>query len=443
MLPLHLHFNYGFMVHELRIKNFLSFKEETVISFEASKDKFKEDSLLVTMNDGTRLSRIAIIYGANACGKSNLLGAFEFLFWFWDRLTDNQETSTEVEPFTLDIDTPSQPSEFELKLYVNDKKYVYQLSLNTKTILSEKLLVYNSNQPSLLMLRELVDGNTVLKFNPALIKVPAVVKDELTVRCLNNTSFFAARKRVNCNLGEIDDVRDWMINHTLPVIDLGQNMFTYAESNMLDSADAKNHLLEFSHQIGLNIEDMIVEKDYMPLTPEMIQFMQASGRLSEENLSKLNKDPRMQTGFKTDFRVSVYNKRGKEVYTLPKSSQSEGTKRSMGVETAIYVAEKNNKLLPIDEIESSLHPMLLKFMIVKFLKTESRSQLLLTTHYDPLFNAADDYLRKDSFWLMDKEENGNSILYSLVSKNGVNKMRSLQRAYLNNKLGALPKIADF
>ena len=436
-------FNYGFMVHELRIKNFLSFKEETVISFEASKDKFKEDSLLVTMNDGTRLSRIAIIYGANASGKSNLLGAFEFLFWFWDRLTDNQETSTEVEPFTLDIDTPSQPSEFELKLYVNDKKYVYQLSLNTKAILSEKLLVYNSNQPSLLMLRELVDGNTVLKFNPALIKVPAVVKDELTVRCLNNTSFFAARKRVNCNLGEIDDVRDWMINHTLPVIDLGQNMFTYAESNMLDSADAKNHLLEFSHQIGLNIEDMIVEKDYMPLTPEMIQFMQASGRLSEENLSKLNKDPRMQTGFKTDFRVSVYNKRGKEVYTLPKSSQSEGTKRSMGVETAIYVAEKNNKLLPIDEIESSLHPMLLKFMIVKFLKTESRSQLLLTTHYDPLFNAADDYLRKDSFWLMDKEENGNSILYSLVSKNGVNKMRSLQRAYLNNKLGALPKIADF
>ena len=431
------------MVHELRIKNFLSFKEETVISFEASKDKFKEDSLLVTMNDGTRLSRIAIIYGANASGKSNLLGAFEFLFWFWDRLTDNQETSTEVEPFTLDIDTPSQPSEFELKLYVNDKKYVYQLSLNTKAILSEKLLVYNSNQPSLLMLRELVDGNTVVKFNPALIKVPAVVKDELTVRCLNNTSFFAARKRVNCNLGEIDDVRDWMINHTLPVIDLGQNMFTYAESNMLDSADAKNHLLEFSHQIGLNIEDMIVEKDYMPLTPEMIQFMQASGRLSEENLSKLNKDPRMQTGFKTDFRVSVYNKRGKEVYTLPKSSQSEGTKRSMGVETAIYVAEKNNKLLPIDEIESSLHPMLLKFMIVKFLKTESRSQLLLTTHYDPLFNAADDYLRKDSFWLMDKEENGNSILYSLVSKNGVNKMRSLQRAYLNNKLGALPKIADF
>lgn len=430
------------MVNELRIRNFLSFKEECVISFEASKDTFKEDTLLVTMADGTRLSRIAIIYGANASGKSNLLAAFEYLFWFWKRRTDDQDAPTEVEPFALDSETPSQPTEFNLKLYVNNKKYVYQLTLNPKAVLSEKLYVYNSNQPSLLLHRELVDGNTALKFNATLIKVPAAVKEELTAKCLNNTSFFAARKGVNCNLGEIDDVRDWMINHTLPVIELGQHMFTYAESKMLDNEDTKNHLLEFSHQIGLNIEDMLVEKDYMPLTPEMIQFMQSTGRLSEENVIKLNKDPRMQTGFKTDFRISVNNIRGREVYTLPKSNQSDGTLRSLGVETAIYVAEQNNKLLPIDEIESSLHPMLLKFMIQRFLKTPSRSQLLLTTHYDPLFRAADVYLRKDSFWLMEKKDDGHSELFSLVSKNGVNKMRSLQRAYMNNKLGALPQIAN-
>ena len=430
------------MIDELRIRNYLSFKENTVISFEASKDDFKQDSLLVTMNDGTRLSRIAIIYGANASGKSNLLEAFEYLFWFWKRKTDDQDDPTGVEPFALDIDTPSQPTEFELKLYINYKKYVYQLILTPKDVLSEKLLVYNSNQPSLLMQRELINGNTSLKFNPSLVKVPAAVKDELTVKCLKNMSVFAARKAVNCNLGEIDDVREWLIYHTLPVIELGENMFAYAESKMLENADAKKHLLEFSRQIGLNIEDMIVEKDYMPLTPEMIQFMQATGKLSEENISKLNKDPRIQNGFKTDFRVSVTNKRGKEVYTLSKSSQSEGTKRSIGIETALYVAEQNNMLLPIDEIESSLHPMLLKFMIQKFLKTESRSQLLLTTHYDPLFIAAGDYLRKDSFWLMDKEEDGNSVLHSLISKNGVNKMRSLQRAYMHKKLGAVPTIEN-
>ena len=430
------------MVHELRIKNFLSFKEETIISFEASKDNVMEDSLLVKMNDGTRLSRIAIIYGANASGKSNLLSAFEYLFWFWQRITADQDSSTGIEPFALDIDTPNQPTVFELKLYVNNKKYVYQLSLTPKAILYEKLFVYNSNQPSLLMQRELVGENTVLKFNTNLTKVSTIVKDELTVKCLNNMSFFAARKAVNCSLGEIDDVMDWMFNHTLPVIDLGDNMFTYAESKMIDNADAKKHLLEFCHNIGQNIEDMTVEKDYMPLTPEMIQFMQSSGRLSEENVNKLNKDPRMQTGYKTDFQVSVINKRGKELYTLPKSNQSDGTKRSLGVETAIYVAVQKNKMLPIDEIESSMHPLLLRFMIKNFLKNLSRSQLLLTTHYDPLLSAADDYLRKDSFWIMDKQQDGNSVLYSLTSRNGVNKMRSLQRAYMNDKLGGLPKIKD-
>ena len=182
------------MVQELRIKNFRSFKEEIIISFEASKDNFRQDSMLVTMNDGTRLSRLAIIYGANASGKSNLLAAFEYLFWFWKRKTGDDELLTGVEPFALDDDTPLQPSEFELKIYVNDKKYVYLLCLTPKAILSEKLLVYNSNQPSQLMHRELADGNTVLKFNAGLIKVSAAVKEQLTAKCLNNTSFFAARQ---------------------------------------------------------------------------------------------------------------------------------------------------------------------------------------------------------------------------------------------------------
>ena len=148
----------------------------------------------------------------------------------------------------------------------------------------------------------------------------------------------------------------------------------------------------------------------------------------------------MPNGYKTNFTISVNNERGRETYTLPKATQSDGTLRAMGVETALYVAEQNDKLLPIDEIESSMHPLLLQHMIQSFLKTESHSQLLLTTHYDPLFNAADDYLRKDSFWLMDKRADGCSELHSLISKNGVNKMRSLQRAYMNNKLGALPQI---
>lgn len=71
------------MIQELKIKNFLSFKDEVILSFDASNDKFAEDYQVVKMNDTTRLLRYAIIYGYNASGKSNLLSAFSFLSQFW------------------------------------------------------------------------------------------------------------------------------------------------------------------------------------------------------------------------------------------------------------------------------------------------------------------------------------------------------------------------
>ena len=66
------------MIQEIKIKNFLSFKDEVRFSFEATNDKFAEETQVVTINENTRLLRFAIIYGYNASGKSNLLSIFEF-----------------------------------------------------------------------------------------------------------------------------------------------------------------------------------------------------------------------------------------------------------------------------------------------------------------------------------------------------------------------------
>ena len=68
------------MIQEIKIKNFLSFRDETTFSFIAQKNEtLAEDSQVIKMNDGTRLLRFAIIYGYNASGKSNLIGFFDFL----------------------------------------------------------------------------------------------------------------------------------------------------------------------------------------------------------------------------------------------------------------------------------------------------------------------------------------------------------------------------
>lgn len=70
------------MIQEIRIKNFLSFRDEVVLNFEATKDKTFEDCQVVSVTPKVRLLRFALIYGPNASGKSNLLSAFDFLHDF-------------------------------------------------------------------------------------------------------------------------------------------------------------------------------------------------------------------------------------------------------------------------------------------------------------------------------------------------------------------------
>ena len=57
------------MIQEIKIKNFLSFKDEVTFSFLASEDKFAEESQVVQIDENTRLLRFAVIYGYNASGK--------------------------------------------------------------------------------------------------------------------------------------------------------------------------------------------------------------------------------------------------------------------------------------------------------------------------------------------------------------------------------------
>ncbi len=143
------------MIQELKIKNFLSFKEEVTFSFEATKDTFAEDIQVVEVAEGVRLLRFAMVYGANASGKSNLLEAFGFLHHFWFEKPDDMDEETRVIPFKLDNLTPNEPSTFELIFYVDSTKYWYQLELDEKQVYFEKLSYYKSVQPTMLFEREL------------------------------------------------------------------------------------------------------------------------------------------------------------------------------------------------------------------------------------------------------------------------------------------------
>lgn len=403
------------MIQEISVKNFLSFKDKVTFSFEATKDKTFEDHQVVEVAKGVRLLRFALVYGPNASGKSNLLRIFDFLEYFWFEKRDNIDEATGTIPFRLDVNTPSMPSEFELKFYIGNTRYWYILSLYQDRVQEEKLYYYKSVQPTMLFSRKWEDNQSVLVFNPSAVKISRTAQDEISLKCLSNMSVFAARNQVNVSVPEIDAAKNWMRTKVMTSIHPMTSMFEYANRKMIEDASLKSYLLDFIRKADFNITGVKSDVVKNPI-----------------GQSELN--------YRTTFEHTVKNERGTEVYTLPHTLQSDGTTRTLGVETAIYESIKKESFLCIDEIESSLHPELVEFIIQKFLSSSNRSQLLVTTHYDPLLNTVGDLMRSDSVWFTEKDESGATKMYSLSDFKGLKRMSSYQKAYRNGLFGALPNI---
>ena len=92
-------------------------------------------------------------------------------------------------------------------------------------------------------------------------------------------------------------------------------------------------------------------------------------------------------------------------------------------------------------MEVSMHPNLMEYILTKFVNCrDNESQLLITTHYDPILKGIDDIFGIDSVWFTEKAKDGNSNLYSLIEFRGLNKLSSIHRAYMNGQFGALPNV---
>jgi AAA15 family ATPase/GTPase len=427
------------MIQEFKISNYLSFKDEVTFSFEATKDTTFDEYQVVEVAPDVRLLRFAVVYGANASGKSNLIRAFAFLHDFWFETKKDITEKTDAIPFKLDRETPKQPSFFSLKFYVEGVRYWYQLEVDERKVHSEKLYYYSSVQPTLLFERTLSNTVSVVSFNPAVIKISTVAKEEINLKCLPNISFFAARNQVNVALPKIDAARDWMKQRILDTINPVSPMFEFAESKILEDEILKKHLLDFVKEADFNITDIKSKKEKQEVPQHFLDFIKKSETLPEEEKERILEDA--YTQISTDFEHTVKNLRGTEKYFLPEDLESEGTRRITGVQTALYMTLQAEAFLAIDEIESSLHPELIVFLLKKFLENKNnRAQLLITTHYDPLLNQTDELFRKDSVWFTDKNEAGSTELYSLVEFNGLNRIASLQKAYRQGRFGAIPRI---
>lgn len=429
------------MILELKIKNFLSFKEEVTFSFEATKDKSFEDYQVVEVAPNLRILRLAVVYGANASGKSNLIEAFEFLRHFWFNKPESKDKSTGVIPFLLDKHTPQEPSEFSLVFYIDGVKHMYSLELEKRKVISEKLYTYPGTQPALIFDRVLDNEISEITFNPKRVKISQTAKDEISIKCLVNMSVLAAYNQVNVAIPEIDNVVKWIKHHyNLPCIEPDTGLVSYTETAISKNQETKEYILNFLRRADFNISDVNTEIIKENVSEDMISFLLNEVKdVPNDEKERLKKEKTIRLA-KTEFEHCIKNTEGKEeFYKLQKNYQSQGTLRTFGLSGIIHKIIEANAFLAIDEIESSLHPRLVEFIIEDFFKQKGHSQLLLTTHYDGLLEE-DDLLRKDSIWFTNKKENGATELYSLADFKGVNRISSLQKAYKYGKFGATPNI---
>ena len=428
------------MILELKIKNFLSFKDETSFSFEATKDKSYEEYQVVEVAEGIRVLRLAVVYGANASGKSNLINAFNFLKKFWLSIPENKDENTGTIPFLLDKETPNLPSEFSLTFYVRGTKYLYKLELDRKKICSEQLYFYPGTQPANLFDRKLVGSVSEITFNPGWIKISQMAKDEIILKCLPNMSVLAAYNQVNISVPEIDQMIEWTQNQITNPITPNSSLIPFAESLIAKGGDNRKDILNYLNRADFNITNISKEEIEEKIPDEFINiFINSLGSSNKEESERIRKEKTMKIA-RTSFEHQVLNDEGvSEKYKMSSNLQSQGTLRIFGLSGAIKNAIDKNAFLAIDEVESSLHPKLVEFMIEDFLKQSGQSQLLLTTHYDGLL-ALDDLLRKDSIWFTDKKDNGSTDLYSLTEFKGLNRISSLMKAYQTGRFGAIPNI---
>lgn len=426
------------MIQEIKIKNFLSFRDEVTLNFEASNDKFAEDCQVVTMGDNakTRLLRLGIVYGYNASGKSNLLKVFDFLNFFWSYDPSSTDMGTRVRSFKLNGSAVHEPSHFEIVFFVEDTKYSYLLELDTKQVLLEKLSYYKSTQPIMLFERIMRDGQSEIAFNNQNgDKVTAIVKDKITVECLKNISFFVARDKANASLPLIDAAKGWIRKQLMNLVSPQTDLTSYAQMMTSESKSLVSYLLDFLHEADFNVTNITTDVILEHLPEEALKMLIENKSVSAQERKRLLAEKTFKRP-KTTFEHTVENESGNASYEFALGEESLGTLKTFGIETVLYQATQNKAFLPIDEIENSLHPKLLEKILFEYLRIPSRSQVLMTTHNDGLLDLVGDLIRKDSIWFAEKDKAGATDLYKLTDFRGINRLSSIREAYRNKRFGA-------
>jgi len=403
--------------------------------------------------------KTAIIYGANASGKSCLIDSMKFVQDFVLQGT-NVESTIPLRKFKLNPESKLKPSRFEFEIKINNENYAYGFSLDYNSVLEEWLYKINKkNEKSIFERYTNKDGQIDVKFKNINFKNE---KEEQFLNFIglgtrpNQLFLTECRQRnVFANVKNIDSIFDTIkwFNNVLTII-FPHSKFQGLEFAFEKSSKLAKIIKEFMKIFDTGIDDIELKPvdfnkiDDIPqkLKEDLLGKIKTKSKtLITNSINKITyallKDNNGKvTAYKLNSKHKIMDTNEYEYFEL--NEESDGTQRLLDLIPALIDLFRDDKVFVIDELDRSLHPKLSNNFIDIFLENtrDIHSQLIVTTHESSLLDLK--RIRKDEIWFVEKNKFGETSLYSLEEfKPRFDK--EIRKNYLLGRFGAVPNINSF
>jgi len=406
------------MLLQFKVQNFRSYAEAAELSLlRGTKQRASSDDARVVRYtpNGPDVLRAAAIFGPNAGGKSNLLKA---ILWLKQAVLNSAANSDEL-PFETFASPKlsNQAIHLEIEFVYGDCQYHYTTEFEAGTVVFEALsskLVGASTSASQLFKR--TDQGTDFAVD---IEFSSQLKDHADIdQWRRNTRPHQLFLSQSQNLSAAPFLQSaflWFRSKLNFFAHGGQSFgFRYTCERMADEVFRKRLINELI-SADLGVTDIKVSKSDGPVKPSDI--LRGLGRVPAYR-AEFEHAPASGAAFNLDFK-----------------DESDGTKFFFSLLGHLDDAIQNDRILLIDELDRSLHPLLVRRIVRAFSQGKSKSQLVFTTHDATLLDT--DVLRRDQVWFAERDAQHQSTLRRLAAGN-VRLDKALMRAYLDGQFQGVP-----
>lgn len=380
------------MLIEFSVKNYRSFWGTQTLSMSAgaSKDLRDENTFAPPVEGLPRLLRSAVVYGANASGKSNLIKALDFMQEFVLSSSKESQEGEKIKrkPFLLHPEGTSKESEFEAVFVEDDIRYQYGFSVTGERVTHEWLLAYPGNRAQRWFERSYDPKNEKEEwYFGAKFSGPKKIWQKST---RSNALFLSTAVQLNCE--QLQSVYHWF--KSLVVISHGELIERSFTAEICEDKEDCKDILKFLKGADIDVDEIEIKErkfDSLSLPPEM----------PDDLKNILEKDLQGKSFKEVFFKHQLTN--SNDFALLPLSEESDGTQKLFAYAAPWLDVLHNGRVLIVDELDTSFHPHLVQYLLKLIHNSESNKangQLVFSTHDTSILDSK--ILRRDQIWFMEK-----------------------------------------